>query len=74
MIRAGRDTPLAEALKLFNRENRVELVLETPALGSRVVTGIFRADDPEGFVRLLELTCDLRADRRGREIVLTRAP
>jgi transmembrane sensor len=64
------DTPLAEAVKLFNGQNAIELVLDDAALGRRLVTGIFWADDPEGFVRLLEAGFGARATRTGDVILL----
>jgi transmembrane sensor len=47
-------TPLAEAVALFNRNNRVQLKLADAKTGELRLSGIFWADDPEGFVRLLE--------------------
>ena len=48
------DTPLAEAVALFNRRNQLQLEVSDPALGGIRLNGIYWADDPEGFVRLLE--------------------
>lgn len=47
-------TPLAEAVALFNRRNRVQLALGDPALAGTRVSGIFWTDNPAGFARLLE--------------------
>jgi transmembrane sensor len=47
-------TPLAEAVALFNRNNHVQLKLADAKTGELRLSGIFWADDPEGFVRLLE--------------------
>ena len=57
------DTPLTEAVALFNRQNRVQLALSAAELGSIRISGFFWADDPEGFSRLVEASADLRADR-----------
>ncbi len=57
------DTPLAEAVALFNRQNRVQLALDADDLGAIRISGFFWADDPEGFSRLIEASADLRADR-----------
>ena len=65
-----KDTRLVDAVKLFNRQNAVELVLTDAALGRRRVTGIFWSDDPEGFVRLLETGFGARASRSGDVITL----
>jgi len=47
------DTPLAEVVAQFNRRNRVQLVLADAALGTLPIGGSFRAENVEGFVRLL---------------------
>jgi len=57
------NTPLAEIVVLFNRHNRVELALGAADVGEIRISGIFWADDPEGFSRLLEASAGLRADR-----------
>jgi transmembrane sensor len=64
------DTPLAEAVRLFNDRNRLRLKLATPALAQRRIGGIYWSDDPEGFARLLEAGLGLVAERADGEIVL----
>lgn len=50
-------TPLADAVAEFNRLNPTRrLVLEDVALGRQPISGTFRVDNVEGFVRLLEVT------------------
>lgn len=67
------ETPLAIAIGEFNQRNHTRLVLGQSDLSSVPIGGTFRVDNPEGFVRILELTLDIKAERRdGREIVLTR--
>lgn len=67
------ETPLAVAVKEFNRRNAVRLVVADRDLGTVPIGGTFRADNPEGFARVLELTLELKATRRGdHEIVLSR--
>lgn len=69
------ETPLSIAIEEFNRRNRTRLVLGDKALATIPIGGTFRVDNVEGFVRLLEITLDIRADRRGdHEMVLTRGP
>ena len=58
-------TPLAAAVALFNRQNRLQLSLAEDSLGALRVSGIFRADDPAGFARLIEPTFSLHAHRTG---------
>lgn len=65
--------PLAEAVALFNRQNRLQLELDDPGLGEVRISGIFWADDPEGFSRLMEASAGLRALPAGPDrITLTR--
>lgn len=67
------ETPLAIAIAEFNQRNRTRLVLGDPALGSIPIGGTFRVDNVDGFVRLLEVTLEIRAETRaGGKIVLTR--
>jgi transmembrane sensor len=75
------DTPLAEAVALMNRQAAspgqlptVRLVLDpgSTGLAREPVSGLFRADNTEAFVRMLEVTLDLQAQRRDGEIVLSR--
>jgi transmembrane sensor len=66
------DTPLAEAVALMNRHNHVQLVIEDAALGKMLVSGLFRADRTEAFVRLLEANFDVRTEIAGHRIHLRR--
>lgn len=67
------ETPLAEAVAQFNRLNRQQLVLGEPGLAEQRIGGTFRPDNVDAFVRLLEVTHKVRAERRGEsEIVLRR--
>lgn len=64
------ETPLGEVVKAFNARNRIQLVIADPDLaGMRVVVSI-RSDNVEGFVRLLETTNSVRAERSGDTIAL----
>jgi transmembrane sensor len=65
--------PLAEVVAEFNRHNPVQLALADPALAALPVFASFRSDNVEGFVRLLEATAGVRAERRGGTISLRRA-
>ncbi len=64
--------PLAEVVAEFNRYNTLQLSLADPALTSLPVTASFRSDNAEGFVRLLEATAGVRAERRSQTISLRR--
>jgi transmembrane sensor len=64
-------TPLDKAVEAFNGRGPNRIVLGDPSLASRRLGGMFRADNMDGFVRLLEQGLDVRSERRGEnEIVL----
>jgi transmembrane sensor len=67
-------TPLREVVDAFNRHNRTQLVLGSPELAELPIVASFRSDNLDGFVRLLEITAQVRAERRaGNEILLRKA-
>ena len=71
-------TPLAEAVAHMNRlgASGLRLVIDSATVGlaDEPVTGLFRADNAEAFVRVLELSLGVTADRRGEnEIVLRKS-
>lgn len=57
-------TPLAEVVDGFNRYNQRKLKLGDARIGSRELTGVFRADNLDGFVRLLPRSIDVKAEQR----------
>ena len=63
-------TPLAEAIKVFNRQNRTQISIADPAVERLPISGILWTDDPDGFVRLLERGFDVHATRAGESILL----
>lgn len=66
-----RDTALADAIAEFNRYNDRKVVIEDPAVAAIRVSGKFRANQFEAFLRLMEQGFPVRARRVGEEIVLT---
>ena len=67
-------TPLAEVVENFNRRNSLRLVLGDDGLRALPIVASIRSDNVEGFVRLLEGTMGVRAERSSTgEIVLRRA-
>ena len=67
-------TPLAEVVETFNRRNTLRLVIGDPAIAGLPIVASIRSDNVEGFVRLLEGTMGVRAERTAAgEIVLHRA-
>lgn len=67
-------TPLAKVVALLNRHNDLRIVIDDPALEATPLSGVFRLNDTEAFVRILERGLGVRAERRGRDIVLHRVP
>jgi transmembrane sensor len=65
--------PLAEVVAIFNRHNRTQLAIGDEALRSLPIVASIRSDNVDGFVRLLEATSGVRAERRGAEIILRQA-
>ncbi len=67
------NTPLADVLAQFNRQNRLQLTLADPALGTLPISGALNVSNPDGFIRLLAAVHGLRAEARGAdELVLHR--
>jgi transmembrane sensor len=65
--------PLADIVREFNRFNRQQLEIAEPALAARRFGGSFRADEPETFVRLLQVRFELEVERRGDVTILREA-
>ena len=67
------DTPLREAVVLFNRHGNVRLSLAAPALGELRVSGVVRADNTSALLQLLRADYGVEAQRLGEgEFVLSR--
>lgn len=66
-----RQMTLAEASAEFNRYNARKIVIEDPAVADLRVAGSFRANNVDGFVRLLERGYPLRVEERGDQFVLS---
>ena len=67
------DTTIAEAVTLFNRNNRMQLQISEGDLARLRVSGVFRSDNIEGFVGLLESSFGVRATRSTETITLQKA-
>ncbi|HTB81705.1 MAG TPA: FecR domain-containing protein [Opitutaceae bacterium] len=67
-------TPLADVVSEFNRRNPVQIELGDSALGVLPISGSFRPENVEGFVRLLAQGGDISVDRPSSDrIILRRA-
>jgi transmembrane sensor len=58
-------TPLAEVILEFNRRNHTQLVIEDPALGRHEISATLRPNNLNGFIELLDLTLNVRAEPDG---------
>jgi transmembrane sensor len=67
-----RDAPLSEVVREFNRYNQTKLVIADPSIAGKRIYASLRTDDFDGFVQLAEMELNLRVDRVGRTIVLSR--
>ncbi|MEO6568303.1 MAG: FecR domain-containing protein [Opitutaceae bacterium] len=68
------DTPLAEAAAQFNQRNAVQLVVADAELAALPIGGSFRAENIDGFVRLLASDNEIVVERpEPNRIVLRRA-
>lgn len=63
-------TPLADIVARFNRQNRVQISIGSADLKELCISGIFWADDPEGFSRLIEASAGLKATRESDDRIL----
>lgn len=65
-------TSLAAIVREFNRHGMRPLVIDDPELGELRIGGKFRVDEADAFVRLLETTFGVTAERTAERIVLRR--
>jgi transmembrane sensor len=64
------DTPLEEAVAEMNHYDKTTLVIESPALATLTVSGLYHAGDNEGFARSLAKMYHLDLDERDGRIYL----
>ena len=57
--------PMSEVVAAFNRRNHTQLVLVDPELAEIRISATFRSDNIEGFVSLVEMGFNTRAERQG---------
>ena len=68
-----RDTPLAAVIAEFNRYNKRHIVIEDPDVAGIRISGKFRPNGFEAFVRLLEHGFPIQAQYSDRRIILNDA-
>jgi transmembrane sensor len=66
------DTSLVDATTEMNRYNTTHVTVPDAEVAKLRVGGVFRAGDSDEFVKIVTAAFGLRADRNGREIVLSR--
>lgn len=67
-----RSAPLGDVVMAFNKRNEIQIILADDELETMPVEATFRSDNVLAFARLLEVTFELRAERRSpNEIVLS---
>ncbi|HSZ73536.1 MAG TPA: hypothetical protein VK779_01860, partial [Rhizomicrobium sp.] len=66
------DTTLADAAQEFNRYNSEKIVIADLHSARLKISGILKVNDLAEFMRMARNFFDLRADRRGNEIVISR--
>jgi transmembrane sensor len=62
--------PLGNVAEEFNRYNEVQIRVDDPAVRSRVMNGVFNADDPGALLRFLARESNLSIQRQGGEVVI----
>ncbi|MDB6092475.1 MAG: hypothetical protein JWM32_37 [Verrucomicrobia bacterium] len=67
-------TPLSEVVAAFNRRNTVQIELADREFASMPIVASFRSDNVDSFVRLLEVTAGVKAQRVGDRIILRKNP
>ena len=68
-----RDTRLDEAVREINRYSTVKLVIADPSIAGLKFNGEIKNDNLQDFLSLAEIMMQLRADREGKLILLSRA-
>lgn len=66
--------PLRDVVAEFNRHNRQQIQIADPSLESLNLGGMFRIEQPDAFVRLLESSFGIAAEHSGDVITLRKAP
>jgi transmembrane sensor len=66
------ETTLGNAVAEFNRYNTTKLVVSDPTIARMKINGTFPTDGAEMFARVAQHILQLRAAKRGDEIVISR--
>ena len=63
---------LADAARQFERYSDTRIVIDDPTLAHETITGLFSANDPEGFAKAAAVSFGSRVSLRGGEVHLVR--
>ena len=64
------NTPLSEAVELFNQKSHVKIAIGDPSLADVRLSGIYWANNPDGFTRLIETSLDIASRREGEDRII----
>ena len=67
-----RNARLADAVREFNRYNETKLVIEDPAVADLKFSAEIKTDHFEDFLELAQAVLNLRVDREGNDILISR--
>lgn len=67
-----RSTPLGDVVTAFNKRNEIQIILADDELETMPIEATFRSNNILAFARLLELTFELEAERRGQNEIVIR--
>jgi transmembrane sensor len=67
-----RRTKLADVVREFNRYNTTKLVIADPSVADETISADIKTDDFEDFLNLAQTALNLRADREGNDILISR--
>jgi len=65
------ETSLRDAATEFNRYNKIKIEVGNGAVANRTVTGMFSANDPQGFANAAALTLDLKVEEKPGQIIFS---
>jgi transmembrane sensor len=65
------NTPIGEAVKVFNRYNATQLHVADERLARRRISGVFEATRPESFVAFIQTVVKVRVSHDGMETILS---
>lgn len=65
------ETSLRDAATEFNRYNKVKIEVGNDVIANRTVTGMFSANDPQGFAHAAALTLDLKVQEKPGQIIFS---